>query len=147
MIKAQTVAAFVAGLAFAVVPSLIIAQTGAPAATPAKPPKASVGIFHVAPGKQVDFLKWQAAREAVAKEVGVPAAQWYAHLEGDSWDYVVVAPFLTEADDAKIEAAEKKKGLKTGPQSGIEFRKMIASHTDTLVAGPMTAQQILDAVK
>ena len=53
-----------------------------------------VAIYHIAPGKQLDFLKWMAAREAIDREVGVGATQWYAHINGDSWDYVAISPDL-----------------------------------------------------
>jgi hypothetical protein len=46
----------------------------------------------VAPGKHLDFLKWLAETEAIAKEAGVPASQLYAHTDGDSWDYLNVGP-------------------------------------------------------
>ena len=38
----------------------------------------------------------------------------------------------------------RKKGLKIGPQAGLEFREMMASHTDTLAAGPLTAAQMIE---
>ena len=114
---------------------------------PKEPPTAMVAIYHVAPGKHVDFLKWMAAREAVGKEAGLPAVQWYAHMDGDSWDYVAIAPKLSDADTKKAdELAKKKKGLKVGPMGGIEFRALIASHTDTVAAGPLSAAEILKAV-
>src|SRR5262245_29537548 len=49
-----------------------------------------VAIYHVAPGKHLEFLRWQAARDAAATEAGIAATQWYAHLDGDSWDYVSI---------------------------------------------------------
>lgn len=144
MFRVSTVAAFVAGALFVVAPALLIAQN---AAAPKKPATAMVGIFHVAPGKQLEFLKFQAAQDAAARDAGVAPAAWYAHLEGDSWDYVSVGPVLTEAENAKVDAAAKKRGLKVGPQGGLEFRKLINAHTDTLVAGPMTSAELLDRVK
>ena len=113
---------------------------------PKEPPTAMVAIYHVAPGKHVDFLKWMAAREAVGKEAGLPAVQWYAHMDGDSWDYVAIAPKLSDADTKKADELAKKKGLKVGPMGGIEFRALIASHTDTVAAGPLSAAEILKAV-
>ncbi len=106
--------------------------------------KAVVSIYHVAPGKQMDFLKWMAAREALDREAGVAASQWYVHMSGDSWDFVVIGPELDDATSAKVDELARKRGLKTGPQAGLEFRQMMASHTDTLAAGPYTATQLID---
>ena len=108
-------------------------------------PKAIVSIYRVSPGQHLAFLKWMAAREAADREAGVPAIQWYAHLNGDSWDYVAIAPDLDDATQDKVDAAEAKRGLATGMRASLEFRQMIASHTDTFAAGPYSAQQMVDA--
>lgn len=103
-----------------------------------------VAIYHVAPGKQLEFLKWMSAREAIDREAGVGATQWYAHLNGDSWDYVAISPDVDDATSDKVDEMARKKGLKVGPQGGLEFRAMVAAHTDTLAAGPMTAAQLIE---
>lgn len=103
-----------------------------------------VAIYRVAPGKQLDFLKWMAAREAIDREAGVGATQWYAHMSGDSWDYVAISPDVDDATSDKLDEMARKRGLKVGPQAGLEFRQMMAFHTDTLAAGPMTASQLVD---
>mgnify|MGYP003584903843 CR=1 FL=1 len=105
-----------------------------------------VAIYRVAPGKQLEFLKWMAAREAIDKEAGVSATQWYSHMNGDSWDYIAISPDIDDATSDKLDEMARKRGLKAGPQAGLEFRQMIASHTDTLAAGPMSAAQIVDRV-
>ena len=105
--------------------------------------KALVALYRVAPGKHLDFLKWMAAREAVDKELGMPATQWYMHTNGDSWDFVAIAPALTEAQQAKVDALATKKGLKTGLQASLEFRQFVSTHTDTFVNGPTTATQLV----
>lgn len=105
---------------------------------------ATVSIYQVAPGKHLDFLKWMAAREAVDSEVGIPATRWYSHMSGDSWDYIAIGPNLDDATSDKVDAAARKRGLAVGPKAGMEFRQMMASHSDTLVAGPMTATQLVD---
>jgi membrane-bound lytic murein transglycosylase B len=110
-----------------------------------EPPRAVVSIYRPAPGKQLDFLKWMAAREAVAREAGIPAQQWYAHISGDSWDFLVIGPDLDDAASDKVDALERKRGLKVGPAASLEFREVMAWHTDTLAAGPMTAAQLIDA--
>ncbi|HSR66061.1 MAG TPA: hypothetical protein VLM17_10740 [Xanthomonadaceae bacterium] len=48
----------------------------------------------------------------------------------------LLAPFLR---------AESRRGLSTGMRASLEFRQMIAMHTDTFAAGPHTAQQLVDA--
>lgn len=132
--------------ALALVVALVCAIPVALAQAAKEPPVSVVSIYHVAPGKHVEFLKWMAAREAVAKEAGLPAGQWYAHMDGDSWDYVAIGPKPSDADDKKAMELGKKKGLKTGPAGGIELRSLISSHTDTFAAGPLSAAEILKAV-
>ena len=111
----------------------------------AEPAKARISIYRVAPGRQLDLLKWLAAREEVAKEAGVPAAQLYAHTDGDSWDYLQVWPITTPDQDRRLDELAAKKGLKTGFAASIEFREMLSSHTDTYVNGPMTATELVAA--
>jgi len=110
-----------------------------------EPGRARISIYRVAPGRQVDLLKWLAAREELAKEAGVPAAQLYAHTDGDSWDYLQVWPITTPEQDRRLDEAAAKKGLKTGFAASIEFREMLSSHTDTYVNGPMTATELVAA--
>ena len=105
-----------------------------------------VSIYRVAPGEHRAFLKWMADRDAIDKSIGLPQAQWYVHMEGDSWDYVGIAPVLTDAQQKQEDDAAKAKGMTAGPAASIEFRQFISSHTDTLAAGPMTASEILSAV-
>jgi len=100
-------------------------------------------LYRAAPGQQVALLKWMAAQDRVSAAAGVGASQVYVHTSGDSWDYLVINPVTTTAQDDAIEAAAKKQGLASGPAASIEFRTMIASHTDTYADGPMTAAQIL----
>jgi hypothetical protein len=107
------------------------------------PGKAIVALYRVAPGKHLEFLKWMAAREAIDKEVGVPATQWYMHTNGDSWDFVAIGPALSDAQQDKVDAAAKKKGLTTGIQASLEFRQFVSSHTDTFVNGPTSATQLV----
>lgn len=107
------------------------------------PGRAIVSLYHAAPGQQVALLKWLAGQERVAAAAGVPASQLYVHTDGDSWDYMIVGPVTTEAQDAAIEAAGRKMGIEAGPRASIDFRKNIASHTDTFVRGPMSATDYL----
>lgn len=106
-----------------------------------------VSLYRVAPGKHVDFLKWMAAREAVDKEAGVAATQWYAHRSGDSWDFVAIAPDIDDATSDKVDEMARERGLTAGPKAGIEFRTMVAWHTDTLADGPTTAAALAEAAE
>jgi hypothetical protein len=102
-----------------------------------------VSLYRAAPGQQVALLKWMAAQDRASVAAGLPASQIYVHTSGDSWDYAVINPVTTKAQDDAVEAAAKKMGMTSGPRASIEFRTMISSHTDTTADGPMTAAQIL----
>jgi hypothetical protein len=102
-----------------------------------------ISLYHLAPGRHLDYLKWQAAQDEVAKEAGVPVPQIYAHLDGDSWDYLLLSPVTTPEQDKKLDEIAKGKGLKIGVPAALEFRGMVASHTDTLAAGPLTAKELV----
>jgi len=105
-------------------------------------PTSIVSIYHVAPGQQVGFLKWLANQDEMAAAAGVARGQLYIHTDGDSWDYVVVAPATTEAQDDAIDAAARKKGMNPR-RGGLELRKYITSHTDTFTRGPTSAADYL----
>lgn len=111
------------------------------------PPRALITIYRVATGKQLDFLKWLAEQEAIAKEAGMPASQVYSHTDGDSWDYLSVNPVLTDAQQAKVDEVTRKRGHKTGFSQGLEFRALVSSHTDTFVMGPTTAADLVSMAK
>jgi len=119
------------------------AQTAKPEAK--DPPTARVALYRVAPGKHLDFLKWMAENDAIEKEAGVPAAQIYAHTNGDSWDYMQIIPTYTKEQQAKIDEVSKKRGRKTGMGASLEFRTFVAWHTDTDTVGPMTATELVAA--
>ena len=108
-------------------------------------PDGIVQIYHVAPGHQVDFLKWLDQQDKIAASAGVPRSQLYAHMDGDSWDYLVIAPVTTPAQDTALDAAAKSMGINV-MRGGIEMRKHVTSHTDTFVRGPTTAADYLAAV-
>ena len=110
---------------------------------PPSPPEAIVSLYRAAPGHQVALLKWLEQQQRVAAAAGVPASQLYVHQNGDSWDYLVIAPVTTDAQDDALEAAARRLGVPTGPGVGIELRKHIASHTDTFVAGPSSIADYL----
>jgi hypothetical protein len=124
-----------------------IAATSIAYAQAASPPRAIISIYHAAPGHQQALLEWLAQQDRIAAAAGVASSQIYAHTDGDSWDYLMIAPVTTDAQDQALDAAAAKMGLPTGPKVGLELRKHIQSHTDTFVVGPMTASQMLDRLK
>jgi hypothetical protein len=139
---------FIRGIVPAAMTFAIAMVAVAPRITAAtEPGKLIVGIYRIAPGKHVEFLKWQATRDAVDKAAGVPQAQWYAHTDGDAWDYLSVGPVLSDAQQKKVDEASVAKGLAIGAKASIEFRQFIASHTDTYVVGPMTATELAASVQ
>ena len=105
--------------------------------------QARVSLYRVAPGQQLAFLKWLAAREEVSKEAGIPASQLYAHLDGDAWDYLLIAPVTSADQDARFDQIAAKKGVKTGFAASLQFRDLLAFHSDTLVSGPVAAADLV----
>jgi hypothetical protein len=131
---------------------LILAAAAATACAFATPaigqgtPQHIVSLYRAAPGQQVALLKWMAKQDQASAAAGIAASQIYVHTSGDSWDYLVINPVTTKEQDDAIDAAAKKMGLATGPRASIEFRTMIATHTDTTANGPQSAAQILAAL-
>ena len=117
----------------------------APSAGDAK--RVKVSLYEVAPGRQLDFLKWMAAREDAAKAAGLPPTQVYAHLDGDRWDYLVLWPLLTPDQERKMDEQAATKGLKTGFPAALEFRELLGAHTDTIASGPTTAAALVALAK
>ena len=113
----------------------------------ASPPRAVISIYRAAPGHQEALLQWLAQQDRVAVAAGQPANQLYAHTDGDSWDYLMIAPVTTDAQDEAFDAAAKKLGLPSGPRGGLELRKHISSHTDTFAVGPLSASQMLERLR
>jgi hypothetical protein len=125
--------------------------TSAAVAQEAKSSRALVATYQVAAGKHLEFLKWMARQEAVVKEAGGPATQWYMHQDGAGWDFVAITPQLEAAKqaevDKKIETLSKQKGIATGLKASFEFRQYMGTHTDTYALGPMTADEIVKAAE
>ena len=105
-----------------------------------------ISLYRAAPGQQPALLRWLADRDRASAAAGLPPSQLYVHLDGDSWDYFLVAPATTPQQDEAVEAAARKLGLSAGPAAGIELRRYIAVHTDTIVAGPTTAADFLRSI-
>jgi hypothetical protein len=125
----------------------VLAATAAVAvyAQAQEPPEVIVGLHRLAPGKQLDFLKWLAENDAIAREAGVAPSQVYAHSNGDSWDYMVISAIPTAEQQSKIDDLTKKRGRKSGFAASLEFRTFVASHTDTHAYGPMSAADLVAA--
>ncbi len=105
--------------------------------------RARISIYRIAPGKHLDFLKWMATQDEVAKEAGIATIQLYAHLDGDSWDYIGIGPVTTPEQDKKTDEIAARKGFKTGFLAALEFRQYIAWHTDTFAVGPTSASELI----
>jgi hypothetical protein len=108
--------------------------------------RAIVSLYRAVPGQQEALLRWMADQDRAAAAAGVGASQVYVHTDGDSWDYLVINPVTTDAQDKAIEAAAKKMGISYGMRASLDFRKYIATHTDTFTRGPSTAAQILASI-
>jgi hypothetical protein len=115
--------------------------------TAQEPGRVRISIYRMAPGKQLEYLRWQAAQDEIAKAAGVAAPQVYTHVEGADWDYIVVFPLTTPEQDTKMDEISRSKGLKVGFPASLEFRQLLASHSDTLAAGPATAAQLVAAAE
>jgi hypothetical protein len=99
-----------------------------------------VEIYHIAPGKQVEFLKLIALYDEANRQAGLPARELYVHSDGASWDFLLIQP--ENVDPSKsvlVNAALKKLGAPTGAKFWVAIRQTIAEHTDTVATGPTTA--------
>ena len=108
--------------------------------------RAIVSLYHSQPGEQEALIRWLADQDRASAAAGVAATQVYVHTDGDTWDFMVINPVTTEAQDAAVEAAAKKLGIAYGPRASLEFRKHILTHTDTFVRGPMSAADYLSSL-
>jgi hypothetical protein len=108
-----------------------------------EPTRARVTIYRIAPGRHVDFLKWMAVQDDVAREAGIATVQLYTHVNGADWDFIGIAPVTTPEQDRKADEIAAKRGLKTGFPALLEFRELVTSHTDTFAEGPISAAALL----
>jgi hypothetical protein len=130
-------------LAFCVLTLLLVLSAFPLMAQDKEPGEALISIYKIAPGKHLDFLKWMAAREAVAKEAGAAPTVWYAHTNGADWDYVAIGPVNSSEQDKKIDELSAKKGLTTGFKASLEFRQFVSAHSDTFTVGPTSASDLV----
>ncbi len=105
--------------------------------------EAIISIYRAAPGHQEQLLAWLARQDEISRAAGVAPAQLFVHQNGASWDFLIIAPRTTPAQDEAVEAAARRMRAAAGPRAGLELRQHIAEHTDTFVAGPMTAAEWL----
>ena len=81
---------------------VVTAVAQAPVCAPT-PGRYTIQIFHVVPGKAVDFLKFNAEREEIRSEAGAPPKQWFRHSDGADWDYLSITPLVPAADEAALQ--------------------------------------------
>lgn len=106
-----------------------------------------ISVYRAAPGHQMQLLEWFARQDEVSRAAGLPANQLYVHQNGDSWDFLTIAPQTSEAQDQAFDAAAQRMGVRVGPGIGMELRQHIAEHNDTYVAGPTTAADWLQRLR
>ena len=99
-----------------------------------------IEIYHIAPGKHVEFLKLIALYDEANRQAGLPPRELYVHSDGGSWDFLLIQNENVEpAKEALRDAALKKLGAPTGAKFWIAIRQTISEHTDTVATGPTTA--------
>ncbi len=99
-----------------------------------------IEIYHIAPGKHVEFLKLIALYDEANRQAGLSPRELYVHSDGGSWDFLLIQNENVEpAKEALRDAALKKLGAPTGARFWIAIRQTIVEHTDTVATGPTTA--------
>lgn len=99
-----------------------------------------IEIYHIAPGKHVEFLKLIAQYDEANRQAGLPARELYVHSDGGAWDFLLIQNETVDpAKQALVDAALKKLGAPTGAKFWVAIRQTIADHTDTVATGPTTA--------
>lgn len=102
-----------------------------------------VEIFRVAPGKHEEFLRQIALYDRANAEAGLPPRQLFVHEGGASWDFLILQPaHHTDEESAKLDAAFKKLGIPQGAKFFVNFRTLIAEHTDTKVEATTAAEYL-----
>lgn len=112
------------------------------AQTPQPTQKTQIEIYRVVPGQHEAFLRWIATGDETLKAAGLPPRQLFVHQDGADWDFILMQPAgvqTTPQQEAARVAARQKAGLPGGARFFLEFRKLIAEHSDTVAEGPTTA--------
>lgn len=99
-----------------------------------------IEIYHIAPGKHVEFLKLIAQYDEANRQAGLPPRELYVHSDGGAWDFLLIQNETVDpAKQALVDAALKKLGAPTGAKFWVAIRQTIAEHTDTVATGPTSA--------
>ncbi|HEX7915649.1 hypothetical protein [Rudaea sp.] len=99
-----------------------------------------IEIYHIAPGKHVEFLKLIAQYDEANRQAGLPPRELYVHSDGGAWDFLLIqSETVDPAKQALVDAALKKLGAPTGAKFWVAIRQTVAEHTDTVATGPTTA--------
>jgi hypothetical protein len=97
-------------------------------------PRKLVEIYRIAPGQHEAFVRMLALFDEASKEAGIPPRELYVHQDGANWDFMLIQNAdYTDEQAAKIGPAFEKRGLPRGARFFVEFRKLIAEHSDTFV--------------
>jgi hypothetical protein len=122
---------------------LLVSGLLASAAALAESKDMLIEIYRVAPGKHEEFLRHLALLDQANAEAGLPPRQLFVHQDGASWDFVLLQPaHHTDEENAKLGAAFKKLGIPQGAKFFVNFRKLIAEHTDTFVEATTAAEYL-----
>lgn len=122
---------------------LLVSGVLASAAALAESKDMLIEIYRVAPGKHEEFLRHLALLDQANAEAGLPPRQLFVHQDGASWDFVLLQPaHHTDEENAKLGAAFKKLGIPQGAKFFVNFRKLIAEHTDTFVEATTAAEYL-----
>jgi hypothetical protein len=102
-----------------------------------------IEIYRVAPGKHEEFLRQIALYDQANAEAGLPARQLFVHQGGAEWDFLILQPAEhTDEEGAKLDAAFKTLGIPQGAKFFVNFRTLIAEHTDTNVEATTAAEYL-----
>jgi hypothetical protein len=102
-----------------------------------------VEIYRIAPGKHEEFLRQIALYDQANAEAGLPPRQLFVHEGGASWDFMLLQPaHHTDEESEKLDAAFKKLGIPQGAKFFVNFRTLIAEHTDTNVEATTAAEYL-----
>lgn len=114
--------------------ALVVLALPPPAAAEDPAPRKLVEIYRIAPGQHEAFVRMLALFDEASKEAGIPPRELYVHQDGGNWDFMLIqnADYTAE-QAAKIGPAFEKRGLPRGARFFVEFRKLIAEHSDTFV--------------
>lgn len=128
----------------ATIGALVFATSMPSQAAPPEPTKMMVEIYRIAPGQHEAFLKEIARYDEANRLAGVPPRQLYVHSDGADWDFMLIQPDeYPPAQQAALDRAWKQLGLPSGIDFFLNYRRFIASHTDTVAIGPTSAAEYL----